>query len=127
MTYPITSATALLVLGRNLLIDLDSSMQGSGEWRIFHNGNRMLPGDLADLQSHGVDALGHTNQRVHAPLILEGKRVVRRVRDNHRGSGDRSDHAPAHADLPHLLHLPLMAGSPSACLNSSFNSRSDIF
>src|SRR5262245_60503329 len=107
MTYPITSATALLVLGRNLLIDLDSSMQGSGEWRIFHNGNRMLPGDLADLQSHGVDALGHTNRRVHAPLILEGNRVVRRVCDNHRSSGNRSGHTPAHADLPHLLHLAL--------------------
>ena len=34
--------------GRDLLVDLDGSMQGARKRGIFHDGNGMLTGDLPD-------------------------------------------------------------------------------
>jgi hypothetical protein len=45
--------------------------------------------------------------RIHAALVLQGDRVVRRVGDDDRRLPNRRYHAPAHAGLQHLLHLAL--------------------
>src|SRR5262245_66638425 len=95
------------MLGRNLLIDLDRSMQGASKWWIFHNGNRMFVGDLPDLKRQGINALGDAHGRIHSPLIFERHRKVSRVGDDDGGFWDSGDDTAAHADLPDLLHLPL--------------------
>ena len=63
--------------GRNLLIDLDRSMQGASEWRIFHDGNRMFVGNLPDLQGERVHALGDADRCVHATRVFECNGVTR--------------------------------------------------
>lgn len=87
---------------RNLLIDLDRSMQGASEWWIFHKGNRMFVGDLPDLQGQGINALGDAHRRIHSPLIFERHGKVSRIGDDDGGFWDYG----GHADLPYLLHLP---------------------
>jgi hypothetical protein len=62
---------------------------------------------LADLQGRRVDALGDVDRRLHAALVLQGDRIVRRVDDHHRRLRHRRHHAAALAGLAHLFHLAL--------------------
>jgi len=65
----------------------------------------MLAGDLSDLQSQGVNALGNAHWRIHSPLIFERDGIVCRVGNYYRDLWDGGDHSAAHTQLPHLLHL----------------------
>ena len=107
------------MLGRNLLVDLDRSMQGASEWRIFHDGNRMFVGDLPDLESQGVNALGYTHGGIHSPLIFECYGKMGRVGDNDGGFWDCRNHSAAHAELLRVL-LVAVAEPPAALLPAVF-------
>src|SRR5262245_54424390 len=58
----------LVVVGRDLSVDLDGGMQRARQRRILDHRHAVLPGDLADAQRDVVDALGDAYRRVHAAL-----------------------------------------------------------
>ena len=95
------------MLDRDCLVDLDGGMQRAGQRRILDDRDRMLAGDLPDLQGQRFDAFGDADRRLHAALIFQRDGVVGRVGDDDRGLRHRRHHAPAHARLAHLLHLAL--------------------
>src|SRR5262249_60848713 len=105
------------MLGRNLLIDLDRSMQGASEWWIFHNGNRMFVGDLPDLQGQGINALGDPHRRIHSPLIFERHGKASRIGDDDGAFWD----CGWRTDIGLLLDSCFIAvTTPASILSSSF-------
>ena len=57
----------LVVLDRDRLVDLDGGMQRARERRVLDDRDRMLTGDLPDLQGHRVDALGDADRDLPMP------------------------------------------------------------
>jgi hypothetical protein len=54
----------LVVLGRDLLVDLDRRVQGARDRRVLDDRDIARRGDLADLADDGVDALGDNAREV---------------------------------------------------------------
>src|SRR3954469_11635860 len=94
-----------VVLGWHLLVDLYGCVQRAGERRVFDHRNVVLGRNLADFQRDGVDAFGEADRRVHAAIVLQRDRVVRRIGDDHRSFRHRRHHALAGAGLPQLADL----------------------
>src|SRR3954453_17674779 len=70
-----------VVLGWHLLVHLDGRMQCTRERRVLDYRDVMLGRNLANLQCDAVDTFGEAERRVHAAIILQRDRVVRRVGD----------------------------------------------
>ena len=105
------------MLGRDRLIQIDAVVKRPAKRRIFNDGNTVLLGDLAHAEGDRIDALGDQHRRLHLLVfVLEGNRVMGRVRDHHVGIGHGGHHAPARpfradlaqARLDHRIALGLL-------------------
>ena len=58
------------------MVEFDAGMQRTGEWRVFHDWDRMLAAKLSDLQGHRIDTHGNANGRIHAAFIMQSDGIM---------------------------------------------------
>src|SRR5919199_308655 len=116
----------LVVLGRDLLVEIDAGVQGARQRRVLDDRDAVPFGHLADARGHRVDALGDADGGVHAGLVSERHRRMVGLVKTIEAVGTCAIMRLRERSWRSFRIRPVTCGSPSLCLCSSRTSWRDM-